>query len=131
MKKFSFSPKSGNVEKCIKYELSTNEFAALNLTKRQSIIERLSKTGCYYGLIPLKRQNGRLLWPKEQVQRLPEMGANPLLATEQFAAHHGLLPSSVRSRYYLTGSYYGTTPQKLPGGRLGWPDKQVKEGGRS
>ena len=34
----------------------------------------------------------------------------------------GIQPQSVRARVCRTGSYYGVRPQKLPNGRLSWPD---------
>jgi len=44
-------------------------------------------------------------------------------STEQFAARHLVKPESVIARLCRTGSYFGITPDKLPNGRLSWPDK--------
>ena len=50
-----------------KYELSADEFAALNQVKSQSVRARLCRTGSYFGIRPLKLANGRLAWPAVQV----------------------------------------------------------------
>lgn len=51
------------------YELSADEFAALNQVKPQSVRARLCRTGSYFGVIPLKLANGRLAWPAVQVAK--------------------------------------------------------------
>jgi hypothetical protein len=43
--------------------------AALNL-KQQSIRKRLSETGTYYCLRPIKLPNGRLRWPADSIEQL-------------------------------------------------------------
>ena len=45
------------------YPLSTEEFAARNLVDANSIRARLSRTGTYHGIRPLKLASGRVLWP--------------------------------------------------------------------
>jgi hypothetical protein len=50
-----------------KYELSAEQFAALNQVKPQSVRARLCRTGSYFGIRPLKLANGRLAWPAVQV----------------------------------------------------------------
>lgn len=45
------------------YELSTADFAYLNGIKEQSVRARLSRTGSYFGIRPLKCSNRRTLWP--------------------------------------------------------------------
>lgn len=42
---------------------STQQFAADNLVKAQTVRKRLSQTGSYYGVVPEKLRNGRLRWP--------------------------------------------------------------------
>ena len=51
----------------IKYELSADQFATLNQVKAQSVRARLCRTGSYFGIRPLKLDNGRLAWPAVQV----------------------------------------------------------------
>lgn len=41
--------------------------------------------------------------------------------TAEFAVKYLVKPNSVRTRYCLTGSYFGIVPKKLPNGRLAWP----------
>jgi hypothetical protein len=41
--------------------------------------------------------------------------------TTDFAKQYLVKPDSVRTRYCLTGSYFGVIPEKLPNGRLLWP----------
>jgi hypothetical protein len=41
--------------------------------------------------------------------------------TAQYASAFLVNPETVRSRYFLTGSYFGIVPNKLPNGRLAWP----------
>jgi hypothetical protein len=41
---------------------TTDELATLYKTKPQSIRWRYSETGSYFGLIPRKLPNGRLIW---------------------------------------------------------------------
>lgn len=47
----------------IPYDLTTAQFAALQRLKTQSVQARLSKTGSFYGLRPLKLASGRVFWP--------------------------------------------------------------------
>ena len=51
-----------------KYELSAEQFAALNQVKAQSVRARLCRTGSYFGVIPRKLANGRLVFPAVQVE---------------------------------------------------------------
>ena len=43
--------------------INTEEFASRHLVKAESVISRLSRTGSYFGVRPIKLDNGRLLWP--------------------------------------------------------------------
>jgi hypothetical protein len=43
--------------------LTTAEFATERRVKPESVLKRLSKTGSYFGVRPLKKQNRRLMWP--------------------------------------------------------------------
>ena len=51
-----------------KYELSAEQFAALNQVVAQSVRARLCRTGSYFGVRPVKLANGRLAFPNVQVQ---------------------------------------------------------------
>jgi hypothetical protein len=51
----------GNV--IAEYPLSTAEFAARNLVDAKSVRVRLSRTGSYFGIRPLKLASRRTLWP--------------------------------------------------------------------
>lgn len=50
-----------------KYDLSAEQFAAINQVKAQSVRARLCRTGSYFGIRPLKLANGRLAFPNVQV----------------------------------------------------------------
>lgn len=52
-----------------KFELSAEQFAALNQVVAQSVRARLCRTGSYFGVRPLKLANGRLAWPAVQVAK--------------------------------------------------------------
>jgi hypothetical protein len=52
-----------------KYVLSAAQFAALNQVKSQTVRARLSLTGSYFGIRPLKLANGRTAWPDMQVTK--------------------------------------------------------------
>jgi hypothetical protein len=43
--------------------INTEQFAARNLVKPESVVSRLCRTGSYFGVRPVKLGNGRLLWP--------------------------------------------------------------------
>jgi len=45
------------------FTLTTAEFAAINKIKPESVRVRLSTTGHYFGVRPLRCANRRLLWP--------------------------------------------------------------------
>lgn len=51
----------GNV--IAEYPLSTEQFAQRNLVDPKSVRARLSRTGSYHGIRPLKLASGRTLWP--------------------------------------------------------------------
>ena len=52
-----------------KYERSAEQFAALNQVVAQSVRARLCRTGCYFGVRPIKLANGRLAFPNMQVTK--------------------------------------------------------------
>lgn len=52
------------------YRLSTEELAAQLKLKPQTLRKRYSQTGAYFGVIPQKLANRRLLWPDDAVSRL-------------------------------------------------------------
>lgn len=45
------------------YELTTADFARQNGVTQEAVRRTLSKKGDYFGAIPVRRPNGRLLWP--------------------------------------------------------------------
>lgn len=47
--------------------LSTREFAALHKVNPQSIRNRLYLCGDYFGAVPCRMRNGRLVWPLTNV----------------------------------------------------------------
>lgn len=49
------------------FTLDTDSFAARNRVKGQSVRARVCRTGSYFGVVPLKLANGRLVWPDVQV----------------------------------------------------------------
>lgn len=49
------------------FPLSTDDFAALNRVKSQSVRARLCRHGHYFGVTPTKLANGRTAWPHVQV----------------------------------------------------------------
>lgn len=51
----------GNV--IAEYPLSTEQFAERNLVDSKSVRARLSRTGSYFGIKPLKLASRRTLWP--------------------------------------------------------------------
>lgn len=48
-------------------ELLTEQFAEKQHVKPQSVRARLCKTGSYFGIVPTRLANKRLLWPNIQV----------------------------------------------------------------
>ncbi len=50
--------------------LTTEELAAALSLNPQSLRKRLSQTGGYFGLRPIKLPNGRLQWPPDSVEQL-------------------------------------------------------------
>ena len=51
------------------YDRSTEQFAALNQVKAQSVRARVCRTGSYFGVRPIKLANGRTVWPPVQVTK--------------------------------------------------------------
>ena len=45
------------------FKAETKKFAANNGCKARSVIVRVCKEKSYFGLVPVRRANGRLLWP--------------------------------------------------------------------
>ncbi|QZA78186.1 hypothetical protein K4H28_01810 [Deefgea tanakiae] len=50
--------------------LSTNEYAGVLGNKPQTILKGYCLHGHYLGVRPLKLPNGRLLWPRAEVEAL-------------------------------------------------------------
>ena len=50
------------------YVLTTEEFAAMNMVKAQTVRARLSRFGSYFGITPIKLANRRTVWPRTLVR---------------------------------------------------------------
>lgn len=50
------------------HTLDTDQFATLNGVKPQTVRKRYCETGSYFGVIPKKLLNSRLVWPNVQVE---------------------------------------------------------------
>ena len=50
------------------FTLTTDQFAAINMVKAQTVRARISRLGSYFGVNPIKLANGRTAWPKVQVR---------------------------------------------------------------
>ncbi|SMF95162.1 hypothetical protein SAMN02949497_2508 [Methylomagnum ishizawai] len=61
----------------MQFNLSTEAFASQLNIKPQSIRARVCRTGSYFGILPKKLPNGRLLWPSDASERLLQMGDKP------------------------------------------------------
>ncbi len=57
------------------YDLNTLRFAGLNLVKAASVRSRVSRTGSYFGVRPMKLANGRVAWPAVQVGKAAEVAS--------------------------------------------------------
>lgn len=57
------------------YDRSTEEFARLNQVKGTSVVARICRTGSYFGVVPKKLANGRLVFPGIQVKKGDEHDA--------------------------------------------------------
>jgi hypothetical protein len=49
------------------------------------------------------------------------------IVTKVLAAQIGVTDAAIRRRLADTGSYYGLVPDKLPNGRLLWPDDALDQ----
>jgi hypothetical protein len=49
---------------------NTKSLAGKLNIKPESIVRRLSQTGSYFGIVPQKLANGRLLWPENALELL-------------------------------------------------------------
>lgn len=56
---------------CAPCGLTTAEFARLHGVTPDAIRQALAKRGNYFGAVPVRRPNGRLLWPSENPQTAP------------------------------------------------------------
>ena len=54
------------------YSLSTEEYASRRKVKPESVRVRLSRSGSYFGDVPIRQPNGRLLWPDGVVAHCAE-----------------------------------------------------------
>lgn len=52
-----------------RFDLSCERFAALNQVKPESVRARICKTGSYFGVVPRKLVNGRLVFPAVQASK--------------------------------------------------------------
>ena len=62
--------------------ISTEQFAARQMVKPESVLSRLCRTGSYFGIRPVKLANRRLLWPDFDLAN----GAQPINAANDQAA---------------------------------------------
>ena len=49
------------------------------------------------------------------------------MTNSQFAQKVGIRPESIHARVCRFGSYFGVVPQKLPNGRLFWPNDAFEQ----
>ena len=61
--------KKSTCEERIPYDQSCDQFAAFNQVKGQSVRARICRTGSYFGVVPKKLADGRLVFPAMQVVR--------------------------------------------------------------
>ena len=59
----------------INCSLSTEEYASRRKVKPESVRAQLSKSGSYFGDVPIRQANGRLLWPDETVSHSADADA--------------------------------------------------------
>ncbi|MEW9580602.1 DNA-binding protein [Paraburkholderia sp. DGU8] len=50
--------------------LTTEALAGMLGLKVQTLRKRFCQTGSYFGLVPMKLPNGRLLWPADSLHQL-------------------------------------------------------------
>ncbi|AOJ12408.1 hypothetical protein [Burkholderia vietnamiensis] len=62
------------------YPWQTKTFAAHNHIEEQTARKRYCQTGSYFGVVPRKHANGRLLWPAVIVTKLGAIAANDAAA---------------------------------------------------
>lgn len=56
--------------------MQTNPRLAQQLGMRpQSLVAAVCRKGSYFGIIPTKLPNGRLMWPDDTLERLSKKGA--------------------------------------------------------
>ena len=58
------------------YPWQTKTFAAQNHIEEQTARKRYCQTGSYFGVVPQKHANGRLLWPAVIVTKHGPVAAN-------------------------------------------------------
>ncbi len=51
-------------------EMTTEQLAKLLHLQPQSLRASICRNGSYYGLVPRKLPNGRLMWPADALERL-------------------------------------------------------------
>lgn len=56
---------------CAACGLTTAEFARLHGVTQDAVRQALSKRGSYFGAVPVRRSNGRLLWPVDTPKTTP------------------------------------------------------------
>lgn len=64
-------------------DVTTEALAARLGIKPASIRHRVCAVGSYFGLIPTKLPNGRLLWPGDAVERLARTAKKPADVAQQ------------------------------------------------
>ncbi|MGJ7522730.1 DNA-binding protein [Variovorax sp. LT1P1] len=56
----------------VRFQLTTDAFAAQHLVDAQTVRKRLSSHGSYFDIKPLRLPNRRLLWPADSITMLIE-----------------------------------------------------------
>lgn len=50
--------------------MTTNQFAQALGVSPKTLLNACSRSGSYFGAVPRKQANGRLLWPAAELERL-------------------------------------------------------------
>jgi len=59
-----------NAESAGRFRYTTAEFAHLYKVEPQTVRKQYSATGSYFGCVPLRLPNRRLLWPNDAIEKL-------------------------------------------------------------
>lgn len=59
-----------NAETTSRFRYTTAEFARLFKVETQTVRKQYAATGSYFGTVPLRLPNRRLLWPSDAIEKL-------------------------------------------------------------